>query len=317
MARTNGTIDPAVLDKLSGLELVARRAVEGFMAGVHASPQRGSSVEFAQHRAYAPGDEVRKVDWKVFARSERLVVKEYVEETNLSLNLLVDASESMGFGSTGWTKLDYARWGAAALAHLVLGKRDTAGLVIFDDSIRAKVPPGNGAPQEAAILRSLEEASPGGPTAVGEVLHSLVPRIRRRGITAVFSDFFDDIDSILEGIKRLVHEGHEPILFQVVDPLETSFDLDALVKLEGLEGDRATEGADGIHRTARGGGGGDEDQIPEARRRAEGARGGARRGRGTPASRGGGAAGGRRRGGTGSRRARPRVRLAAGAMGVR
>ncbi len=236
MARTNGTIDPAVLDKLSGLELVARRAVEGFMAGVHASPQRGSSVEFAQHRAYAPGDEVRKVDWKVFARSERLVVKEYVEETNLSLNLLVDASESMGFGSTGWTKLDYARWGAAALAHLVLGKRDTAGLVIFDDSIRAKVPPGNGAPQEAAILRSLEEASPGGPTAVGEVLHSLVPRIRRRGITAVFSDFFDDIDSILEGIKRLVHEGHEPILFQVVDPLETSFDLDALVKLEGLEG---------------------------------------------------------------------------------
>lgn len=235
MARTIGTLDPAILDKLSGLELVARRVVEGFMAGVHASPQRGSSVEFAQHRAYAPGDEVRKIDWKVFARSERLVVKEYVEETNLSLNLLVDASESMAFGSLEWSKFDYARWGAAALAHLVIGKRDTAGLVVFDDEIRAKVPPGNGTPQEIAILKSLEKAEPGGPTAVGRVLRDLVPRLRRRGITAIFSDFFDDVDAIMDGVRRLVHEGHEPILFQIVDPLETSFDIDSLVKLQGLE----------------------------------------------------------------------------------
>lgn len=206
------------------------------MSGAHASPLRGSSVEFAQHRAYAPGDELRKIDWKVFARSERLVVKEYVEETNLSLNLLVDTSESMAFSSIGWSKFDYARWGAAALAHLVLTNRDTAGLVMFDDEIRAKVPPGNGTPQRQAIMTELERGETGGPTAVGEVLQALVPRLRRRGITAIFSDLFDEPATIMKGVEMLVRRGHEPILFQVVDPLEVSFDLDSLAKLEGLEG---------------------------------------------------------------------------------
>ena len=149
------SLDPAVLDRLSHLSLVARTVVEGFMAGHHRSPHRGSSVEFAQHRPYAPGDELRTVDWKVFARSDRLVVKEYVEETNLSCHLLLDASESMAYGSEKWTKFDYARWCAAALAHLVLIQRDTAGLVLFDEGHRQRVPPGNGAPQEAAILSLL------------------------------------------------------------------------------------------------------------------------------------------------------------------
>lgn len=235
MAETFAGLDPAVLDRLSHLSLVARKVVEGFMAGHHTSPHRGSSVEFAQHRAYAPGDELRSIDWKVFARSDRLVVKEYVEETNLSCNLLLDASESMAFGSLNWTKFDYARWGAAALAHLVLGARDTAGLVVFDDAHRRKVPPGNGTPQEIAILNTLEEAQPAGPTAVGKVLTELAPRLRHRGITVVFSDFIDDPREIMEGVKRLVYGGHEPILFQVLDPLELTFDLDSLLKLEGLE----------------------------------------------------------------------------------
>ncbi len=229
-------LDPKVLDRLSHLSVVARRVVEGFMAGHHRSPHRGSSVEFAQHRPYSPGDELRAIDWRVFARSERLVVKEYIEETNLSCNILLDASESMGFGSLAHTKLDYARWGAAALSHLILGQRDTAGLVVFDASERAKVPPGNGTPQEVAILRTLEEAEPQGETHVGEVLSWLASRLRRRGISAIFSDFFDDLESIGDGLKRLVYGGHEPILFQVLDPLELSFELDSLVRLEGLEG---------------------------------------------------------------------------------
>lgn len=237
MGQHLGILDPEVLDRLAGLELVARRAVEGFMSGQHASPQRGSSVEFAQYRAYAPGDEVRRIDWRVFARSERLVVKEYVEETNLSLNLLVDASESMAFASGKWSKFDYARWCAAALAHLVLQNRDTAGLVLFDDQIRGKVPPANGVRQEVAILRELEGAEPGGAdTSVGAVLGALAPRLRHRGITMVFSDFFDDVDEVMNGVRRLVHGGHEPILVQVLDPLEKSFDLDQLARLEGLEG---------------------------------------------------------------------------------
>jgi uncharacterized protein (DUF58 family) len=229
-------LDPAILDRLSSLSLVARKVVEGTLAGTHRSPHRGSSVEFAQHRAYAPGDEVRRIDWKVFARSERLVVKEYVEETNLACNLLLDASESMAFHSLDWSKFDYARWAVAALSHLVIGARDTAGLVVFDEGHRSKVPPGNGTAQEVAILKTLEDSAPGGPTAIGEVLHALAPRLRRRGITMIFSDFFDEVPTILEGVRRLVHQGHEPILVQVLDPLEKSFELDALLKLEGLEG---------------------------------------------------------------------------------
>ncbi len=236
MAQASRTLDPAVLDQLSGLSLVARKVVEGFMAGHHTSPHRGSSVEFAQHRAYAPGDELRRIDWKVFARNERLVVKEYVEETNLSCHILLDASESMDYGSLNWTKFDYARWCAAALAHLVLTQRDTAGMLLFDEQMQKRVPPGNGAPQEASILSLLEEAEPSGPTSIAKVLNTFAPRLNRRGIVCIFSDFFDDLDGVLEGLRRLVFSGHEPILFQVLDPMETRFDFEALMRLEGLEG---------------------------------------------------------------------------------
>ncbi|MBI5432303.1 MAG: DUF58 domain-containing protein [Planctomycetes bacterium] len=230
------SVDPAVLDRLEGLELVARTVVEGFMSGHHRSPLRGSSTEFAQHREYVPGDELRRLDWKVFARSDRLVIKEYFEETNLSCHLLLDASESMAFSSLDWTKFDYARWCTAALAHLVLASRDTAGLVVFDQKEKAKVPPKTGAEQERTILDTLSRAKPEGPTGVGSVLQWIATRLKSRGIVAVFSDFFDDPETIVSGLRRLVHGGHEPILFQVLDPLESSFDLDRLVRFDGLEG---------------------------------------------------------------------------------
>ncbi len=235
MATPQGSLNPAVLDRLEGLELVARTVVEGFMAGHHRSPLKGSSTEFAQHREYVPGDELRRLDWKVFARSDRLVIKEFFEETNLSCHLLVDASESMAFGSLDWTKFDYARWATAALAHLVLASRDTAGLVLFNDKEQAKVPPKNGDEQERNIFDALAKATAQGPTGVGSVLQWLATRLKTRGIVAIFSDFFDDPESIVAGLRRLVHAGHEPILFQVLDPLETSFDLDRLVRFDGLE----------------------------------------------------------------------------------
>jgi uncharacterized protein (DUF58 family) len=230
-----GSLDPRVLDRLSGLALMARTVVEGFMAGHHRSPLRGSSSEFAQHREYVSGDELRRVDWKVFARSDRLVIKEFIEETTLNCHLLVDASESMGFGSLSWTKFDYARWCAAALAYLVLSSRDTAGLVVFDERERKKVPPASGEEQKKNIIDALENAAPGGPTAIGSVLAWLAGRLRRKGIVVVFSDFFDDPDRIVDGLRRLVHGGHEPILFQVLDPLEETFDINHLVRLDGLE----------------------------------------------------------------------------------
>jgi len=232
---SNASLDPAVLDRLSHLSLVARTVVEGFQAGQHRSPHRGASVEFQQHREYVPGDELKRIDWKVFAKSDRLVVKEFVEETNLALHLLLDASESMGYGSQRWSKFDYARWCAAAMAHLTLAQRDTAGLVIFDESHRSKVPPANGARQRAAILSTLEEAEPTGPTRIGAVLQWLATRLSRRGIVAIFSDFFDEPEAILEGVRRLSFAGHEPILFQVLDPQELEFDFDRLTRFIGLE----------------------------------------------------------------------------------
>lgn len=232
---TPKSLDPAVLDRLSGLALVARAVVEGYMAGHHRSPLRGSSAEFAQHREYVAGDELRHVDWRVFARSDRLVVKEYFEETTLDCHLLLDTSESMAFRSLPWSKLDYARWCAAALTHLVLAQRDTIGLVLFDDEMRHKVPPGGGETQERGVLATLEAAEAGGRTGIGKVLNWVAGRLRRRGLVVVFSDFFDEPELILEGLRRLVHGGHEPILFQVIDPLEKSFQIDHLVRLDGLE----------------------------------------------------------------------------------
>lgn len=235
MAQAVSALDPAVLDRLSNLSLVARTVVEGFMAGQHRSARLGSSVEFAQHREYVPGDDLRRVDWKVYARQDRLVVKQYVEETNLVCHLLVDASESMGYGSRPWSKFDYARWCAASLAHLVLTQRDTAGLVLFDREFRAKVRPGNGALQRREILEALEKAEPRGPTGIGSVIEWITPKLKQRGIVCIFSDFFDDLEAVAQGLRRLVHAGHEPILFQVLDAEELAFDFNGLLRLEGLE----------------------------------------------------------------------------------
>lgn len=229
-------LDPAILDGLSGLSLVARTVVEGFMAGHHRSPHRGSSVEFAEHRAYVPGDDLRHIDWTIFAKSDRLVVKEFVEETNFDCHLLVDASASMAYRSLGWSKFDYARWCAASLAYLVLSQRDASGLVLFDEEVRDKVPPGNGAAQQAGIVRLLENATTSGSTRVGDVLQWIGTRLRRRGIVAIFSDFFDEPERVVDGMRRLHHAGHEPILFQILDPQELEFDFTGHLRLDALEG---------------------------------------------------------------------------------
>lgn len=239
MARPNplsaSSLDPAVLDRLSKLSLVARSVVEGFMAGAHRSPQRGASVEFAQHREYVAGDDPRFIDERIFAKTGRLVVKEFIEETNFSCYIAVDASRSMEFGSVGRSKLVYAKWCAAALAYLILRSRDYAGLVIFDQKLRREVPPGGGAPQAQTLFRELEATEAGGDTQVGELLIGLSERLRQRGIVIVISDFYDDADRIIDGVRRLHMAGHEPILLQVVDPAELDFAFDGHLKLEPLE----------------------------------------------------------------------------------
>ena len=235
-ALQQSSLDPSVLDQLTQLGLVARTVVEGFLAGGHRSPHRGSSIEFAQHRPYVPGDDPRFLDEKIYAKTGRLVVKEFIEETNFACHLLVDTSASMAFKSGKRSKLDYARWAAAALAYLVLQQRDTAGLVLFDEEVRSKVPPANGAAQAASIFNQLEKAESQGETAVGGILDWLGSRLPNKGIVCVFSDFFDEPERIVEGARRLRVAGHEPILFPVLDPQELEFDFSGHLRLEGLEG---------------------------------------------------------------------------------
>ena len=238
MAQGLKSLDPAVLDRLASLELVARSVVDGFMTGGHRSGRLGSSVEFAQHRPYVLGDELRRVDWKVYARNDRLVVKQFVEETELACHLLVDRSESMAYGSQAWTKYDYARWCAAALAHLVLLQGDTAGLVLFDEAANDKVAPKNGAGQRVGIWETLERSAPGGRTKIGGVLEWIAPKLRQKGkgVVCVFSDFFDEPAGIGAGLRRVAAGGHDLILFQVLDPRETDFAFEGLLRLDGLEG---------------------------------------------------------------------------------
>jgi len=229
-------LDPAVIDHISSLGLVAQTVVEGFMSGQHRSPQKGSSVEFAQHREYVPGDQLRHIDWQIFAKSDRLVVKEFVEETNFSCHLLLDASESMDFTTHKWTKFDYARWCVSSLAYLIIRQRDAAGLATFDSKLQRFLPPTNGSHQMHAILGQLEACEPEGETSIVEVLQDIASKMSRRGIVAIFSDFFVDTEALAVGLKRLAHAGHEPILFQILDPQELDFEFDQLRRFDGLEG---------------------------------------------------------------------------------
>lgn len=233
--------DPAILDRLAGLDFVARTVVEGFLAGGHRSPRKGSSPEFAQHREYAPGDDLRHLDWRIFAKSQRLVVKEFHEESNLVAHIALDTSGSMAFGSSaartgGWSKLDYGRWVAAALGHLILGQRDLVGLVHFDTALRAALPPGGGQPQRQALIGLLEEAEPGGETDEGPCFAELAGQLPGRGVAILISDFLGDLDPMFRGLEALLAAGHEPLLLQVLDRRELDFDYEGYLRLEDLEG---------------------------------------------------------------------------------
>jgi len=218
--------------------LRARRIVEGYVAGVHRSPYHGFSIEFAEHREYAPGDDLRYLDWKVFGRTDKFYLKQFEEETNLVCSLVLDTSESMGYRSPAapMSKLDYARCIAAALAYLVLRQQDSVGLVTFDREVRASLRASSNPSQWEPLIRVMEESSPREKTAAGAIFHDLAERIRRRGIVVVLSDLFDDVDAMLAGLKHFRHRRHEVIVFHVLDPAELEFPFDEATRFQGLEG---------------------------------------------------------------------------------
>ncbi|MEN6449336.1 MAG: DUF58 domain-containing protein [Thermoguttaceae bacterium] len=230
-------LDPQMLARLQALPLRARLMVEGYTSGVHRSPFHGFSVEFAEHREYAPGDDLRYLDWKVFGRTDKYYLKQYEEETNLVCNLLLDTSESMQYRSSagGPSKLDYARRAAAALAYLVLHQQDSVGLTTFDSEIRRLIRPSSNPSHLNDILHVMEDSSAERKTAIGPIFHDLAERLKKRGVVVVLSDLFDDVDGILAGLKHLRHRRHEVVLMHVLDPAEIDFAFDAVTLFHGLE----------------------------------------------------------------------------------
>ncbi len=228
-------LDPATLNKISRLDLVAKLIVEGFISGQHRSPYHGYSVEFAQHREYVPGDDLRHVDWKVFGRSDRYYIKEYEEETNLIAAILLDVSESMRFSSEGISKYRYACYVAASLAHLIIHQQDAVAMAIFDQGVRRYVPPSSHFSHLGVMLRELDQIEPRKKTNMAETFHDIAERIRKKSLIIVISDFFDDPERIFEGLKHFRHRRHEVIVFQILDRSELSFPFTRMTKFIGLE----------------------------------------------------------------------------------
>ena len=216
-------LDPQALARIGRLELVARTAVEGFLRGLHRSPFKGSSVEFAEHRAYVPGDEISHIDWRAYAKTDRFYLKEYEDETNLRATLILDASASMDFGSSGLTKFRYAQCVAASLGFLAVEQLDAVGLVVFDAALRRHVPPRSSAAHLGGILGEIERSAPGGETDLGSVLQAAADLLRRRALAVVISDLLDDPRSIIQGLARLRHRHCEVLVLHVVDPAELEF----------------------------------------------------------------------------------------------
>ena len=229
-------LDPAILARVSGLVVRARMIVEGSITGLHRSPFHGSSVEFAEHREYVPGDDIRHIDWKVFGRSDRFYIKQFEEETNLRVQLVLDASESMNYGSGAMTKLDYARTLAASLAYLILGQQDAVGTLVFDEKIRAEAPISQSRSHLQDMVSVLAQESGKDATDIGEVLGRVSDRLKRRCLIILLTDLFDDPDKILHGLRRLRHAGHDVLVLHVMDPDELEFPFTRMTMFEGMEG---------------------------------------------------------------------------------
>jgi uncharacterized protein (DUF58 family) len=232
---TSGLLDAEAISRAEALGLHARYVVEGYMSGEHKSPYRGFAVEFAQHREYTHGDDTRHIDWKVEARTDRLFVKQYEQETNYVANILLDGSESMIYGSGEHTKLQYAKMTAAVLSYLILHQRDAVALGIFDKDVQDYQPRSNSKATIHNLMSRLASFEGTEETDIAGNLHTMAVQTPRKGIFILISDFFDDEETVMEGIQHLRFIGHEVIVFHVLDPYELEFPFNGLVEFDGLE----------------------------------------------------------------------------------
>jgi uncharacterized protein (DUF58 family) len=236
-------LDPRTLARIGSLDLRARLIVEGLMTGMHRSPYQGASVEFAQHRPYVFGDDIRHVDWKVLGKTDRVYLKQYIEETNLHLICVVDASESMGYGTVPaeggdgvWTKFDHATAIAASLGSMAIQQQDSVGLAVFDKELKKYLKPSNSPGQWKTITQELTVVPRTAKTGTGHVLDQLAEKLTHRSLIVILSDFFDDMAGIQQGLRHLRYKKHEMMVFQVLDPTEIEFPFEDVTLFKGLEG---------------------------------------------------------------------------------
>ena len=228
-------LDPATLARLGSLELKARTVVEGFLSGLHRSPFKGFSVEFAEYRQYLPGDDLSTIDWKVYARSDRYYVKKFEEETNLDCHLLLDVSASMGYESQGISKLRYGSMLAACLAYLMNRQRDAVALTTFDDAITAMLPASARPGHLRSILVTLDTLTLGNRTDVSKPLHLLADGIRKRGLVVLISDLLDEPDRVIDGLRHFRFRGSDVIVFHLLDPAELTFPFERVARFRDIE----------------------------------------------------------------------------------
>jgi uncharacterized protein (DUF58 family) len=228
-------LDPAVIARLGSLELKARTIVEGFLSGLHRSPFKGFSVEFAEYRQYIHGDDLSTIDWKVYGRSDRYYVKKFEEETNLDCHLMLDVSGSMGYGSRGLTKFEYGACLAASIAYLMTRQRDAVGLTAFDQHIVDLLPASARPGHLRALLIALDRLRLGRTTNLSKPLHQLAETLSKRGLVVLISDLLDDPDAVIRGLRHFRFRGTDVIVFQILDPDETDFPFDRATRFEDLE----------------------------------------------------------------------------------
>lgn len=228
-------LKPEIIAKLGRIDFKARLVVEGFLSGLHRSPYKGFSVEFTEYRPYMPGDSIKRIDWKVYAKTDKFFVKEYEEETNLKAYLLLDSSGSMGYSSNHITKLEYASYLAASLAYLLLRQRDSAGLVIFTSKIETYIPPRSSFAHLYNILKEIDRVKPGKDTDLASTFHELATRIKRRGLIIIFSDLFDNKEEVLKALHHFRHKKHEVLVFHILDKNELEFSFNNPLVLKDME----------------------------------------------------------------------------------
>ena len=220
MNRASNVISPDLLQRLNNLYLKARFVVEGFIVGLHKSPYHGFSVEFSEHRTYNPGDEIRYIDWKLWAKTERYFIKQFEEETNLKCYILIDQSLSMQYKSKNITKLEYAQILSASMGYLMIKQQDAVGITLFDNQIRHHITPRSKRSHLNSILSIMNNIEPGPETNISPILHKTAEIIKKRGLVILISDLFDDPDEIMSGLKHFRYKGHEVIVFHILDENE-------------------------------------------------------------------------------------------------